>query len=240
MMKIIEKIKAKQSDRHGRAPITIACIGDSVTEGCFGCYMDGENIQTVFLPEEAYSERLKKLLHSLYPTVPIYMLNAGISGDKVSGGVARLERDVLTYRPDLVIVSFGLNDCGGGEEGLDTYAQSLRDIFSRVTATGAECIFLTENMMCTHVSPLLDSSMHGWAQMFAKRQKEGNLDLYFDRAKQVAAECGVPVCDCYAKWRAMERGGVNVTSLLANYLNHPIPAMHDLFAQSLLETMFFA
>ena len=34
-MKLIEKIRAKQADVFGAAPVTIAFLGDSVTQGCF-------------------------------------------------------------------------------------------------------------------------------------------------------------------------------------------------------------
>jgi len=37
--------------------------------------------------------------------------NAGINGETVLQGLARLERDVIQRQPDLVLVAFGLNDC---------------------------------------------------------------------------------------------------------------------------------
>ena len=47
-MKIIDKIKKKTLDICGEKPVTIAFLGDSVTQGCFECYFDEEGIQTVF------------------------------------------------------------------------------------------------------------------------------------------------------------------------------------------------
>ena len=38
------------------------------------------------------------------------VINAGISGHTTTEGLARLDRDVLQHKPDLVTVSFGLND----------------------------------------------------------------------------------------------------------------------------------
>lgn len=37
--------------------------------------------------------------------------NAGVNGQTVLQGLARLERDVIQRRPDVVLVAFGLNDC---------------------------------------------------------------------------------------------------------------------------------
>ena len=39
-MKFLEKINQKSKDLMGTAPVTIAFLGDSVTQGCFECYYD--------------------------------------------------------------------------------------------------------------------------------------------------------------------------------------------------------
>ena len=71
-----------------------------------------------------------------------------------------------------------------------------------------------------------------------KKQNDGLLKEYYQNAIKLALDMDVKVCDVYKKWEAMEKGGVNVTNLLANKLNHPIPELHYLFAYSLLEVMF--
>ena len=73
------------------------------------------------------------------------------------------------------------------------------------------------------------------AEHFAATMKDGVLDAYIDAAKAIAEKCGVPVVDCYAKWKAMEGAGVNTTELLANKLNHPTREMHWMFAWMLVE-----
>lgn len=51
-------------------------------------------------------------MNILYPEVPVNIVNAGISGDCAEGGLKRLERDVLSYNPDLIVVCYGLNEVG--------------------------------------------------------------------------------------------------------------------------------
>ena len=63
------------------------------------------------------------------------------------------------------------------------------------------------------------------------------VDAYMDAARECAAAHGVPVCDAYALWRRLQQDGVDITLLLANYINHPLPEMHDLFARLLLKTL---
>ena len=48
---------------------------------------------------------------------------------------------------------------------------------------------------------------------------------------------GVKVCDCYKLWKKLSETQ-DITYLLANRINHPTKEMHELFAQSLYETIF--
>lgn len=241
MMKVIEKICKKQENINQNKPVTIAFLGDSVTQGCFECYVPAgtKRVETIFDYSSAYSTRLKELLQLLYPTVQINIINSGISGDNATNGFDRLERDILAYNPDLLVVSFGLNDSTRGEEGLPLYTESLEKIFSKVKALGIECIFMTQNFMNTNTSEHLQSEfLRDLAADFSKIQNSGMLEKYYQSAKEVAKKQGVSICDCYEKWKKLYEGGVNVTELLANKLNHPIRELHYLFAYSLLEVMF--
>ncbi len=82
------RYKIKNIDSKGRE---IICFGDSITAGL------GVS------EEESYPRILSELLDS--PVV-----NAGYSGDTSLDGIGRLERDVLSFRPRLVIIEFGGND----------------------------------------------------------------------------------------------------------------------------------
>ena len=140
-MNIIEKIKQKQSNLLENKAITIAFIGDSVTQGCFECYLTSEtSLETVFDYKSAYSTRLKELLNLLYPNVQFNIINAGISGDGATTGYERLERDVLAYSPDLCVVSFGLND--SCLSTIEQYSTALSGIFSALQEKNIETIFL--------------------------------------------------------------------------------------------------
>ena len=231
-MKILEKLQKKQANMVGEAPVTIAFLGDSVTQGCFECYYKSQKaLETVYDYNSAYSTRLVQMLHLLYPNVQINVINSGVSGDRAPVGLERLDRDVLCYHPDLVVVGYALNDATRGEEGLAGYADALRAILRRVRESGAEAVLLTPNMMNTKTScHLTDPRFIDLAERFAAVQNGGLLDRYVETAKQVAAETGAVVCDVYAKWKAMAAAGVDVTELLANKLNHPIRDMHGMTA----------
>ena len=238
-MNIMRLIQEKARDNTARAAVTIAFLGDSVTQGCFEVYIKVDNkIETVYEREHAYHAYFNRLIGILYPNVSLNIINAGISGDSTQGGYERLERDVLRYSPVLVVVCFGLNDATAGKEGLDRYKGALRSIFTRLQETGTEIIFMTPNMMNTDISAHInDSDIKSIAEMTCKVQNAGIFDAYMEAAKEICRECDVVVCDCYAKWKLLHQNGVNVTELLANKINHPSREMNWLFAISLLETM---
>ncbi len=238
-MEFLKLLSAKSKDLKGQKIPTLAFLGDSVTQGCFELYLTEQGkVETVFDPRHGYHHILQDILCEIYPNVPINYIYAGISGDNAAGGLARLERDVLTYSPDLTVVSFGLNDCTHGHEGLLTYKTSLSEIFTRLKAAGSEVIFMTENMMNTSVNKNeIRTQFSEIAQSTMSRQNGGMLDIYFDTARSVAAEHGIPVCDVYAKWKALYDSGADINHLLSNGINHPTRPMHSLFAYSLLDIL---
>lgn len=238
-MKIMKLIQQKACDMIDNGTVTIAFLGDSVTQGCFELYKkkNGE-IDTVFDKESAYHKYLSKMLSLLYPNVPINIINAGISGGRAPGGLKRLERDVLRYSPDLVVVCFGLNDCNDGLEKLSVYIDALRKIFQRLKDNKIEVIFMTPNMMNTDVSDfLIDDDMRAIALQTQSIQTQGILEKYLEAARVLCHEEDIIVCDCYRKWKTLFENGVDVTELLSNKINHPSREMNWLFAMSLFETM---
>ncbi|MBQ8415748.1 MAG: GDSL family lipase [Clostridia bacterium] len=243
-MKIINKIVAKADGRTlPSSPIpTIAFLGDSVTQGCFEEFMSEERCSdTVFDQSSVYHNLLKQMLNHIYPKAAVSIINAGISGDNSTGGLSRLERDVLSRKPDLTVVCFALNDSTWGMNGLERYENNLRQIFQKLQEAGSEVIFMTPNMLGTRVLYTLKFPiLRDFMETLAKIQNEGILDAYVDTARKVAKECSVPVCDVYAKWKKMASYGTDTTLLLCDGMNHPIRPMHWLFAHSLLETMFEA
>ena len=226
MMKVMKSLCARVESAKDRRPVAIAFLGDSVTHGCFEVYVNRQgNVDTRYRPDQGYPARLKRRLDLLYPAAAVSVINAGISGDNAPGGLARLERDVLSFRPDLVVVGFALNDC-------------MNKAPDRVLESGAECLILTPNFMNEYLDPALPQGvLRDIAQDTMRAQKEGVLESYVRAAKEEAARRGVPVADAYARWQAMGKAGVDTTSLLANHINHPLPELHELFAEEILRAM---
>ena len=232
-MKFKQLLESKEYPFSG-APV-IAFLGDSVTHGAFECTDGGRSC--VFDFAAVYHNRLRLIISQKYEWIPISVINAGVSGDTAEGGLARLERDVISRRPDLCVVCYGLNDVNGE---LETYENSLRGIFEALKAADIETLFLTPNMLNTRVSDAVLDELTVYAEVTAGMQNSGKMDAFMDAAREVAFACGVAVADGYALWKQMHQGGMDITELLANGINHPCREMHGMFAELLYESIFGA
>ena len=74
---------------------------------------------------------------------------AGISGHKSNDMLGRLERDVLSKKPDWMTLSCGVNDVWHGANGvaLDQYQKNIVQIVDRCQAAGVKVVILTSTMI---------------------------------------------------------------------------------------------
>ncbi len=225
-MKITEKILMDRESLEKHGPITIVAFGDSITHGAFS--------KDEFDYENVYWNILKRKINAIRNYVPVNIINAGIGGQTASDSIARIDRDVLSHNPDLIIIAFGLNDIN---LPLDNYLRALETIFEKSLKSEADVIFMTENMLNTYVADDTHPDLLEFAKITANYQSSGKMDLYMSEAVKLAKSCGVTVCDCYSKWKKLNKTQ-DTTMLLANRINHPTKEMHELFAQSLFEIIF--
>lgn len=225
-MHIQDKIHMDRAGLEKYGPITIVAFGDSVTHGAL---KGGEiNYETV------YWNRLRRKLNAVHNYVPVNVINAAIGGTTAKASLARLDSQVLKHEPDLVIVCFGLNDVN---KELSDFLNALREIFGRCLASGTDVIYMTPNMLNTHVAEDTEQKWLEYAAKTAAMQNEGKMDRFMEGACALAREMGVTVCDCYAAWKERSKTE-DVTALLCNRINHPTAEMHELFADMLFKTIF--
>ena len=230
-MNLIQYLQTATSPHTG-TPI-IAFLGDSVTHGAFEC-IQGDSAGCIFDMDAVYHERLRRMLLAVNPWLPVSIINAGVAGDNAIMGLARLERDVISHKPHICVVNFCLNDLS---ETVEEYVAALREIFTRLMAADIRPILLTPSMLNTYVHPDTIPMYRDFAAVTAGWHQSGVMDGYVEAAKTLAAELGVAVADAYAKWKALEAEGMDVTENLANYINHPSRELHQLFADALFETL---
>lgn len=224
-MKIQDKLNMDKQGLIENGPITIVAFGDSVTHGALSGEIDQETV---------YWNLLRHKILQINSYVPVNVINAGISAVTALESVERMNRQVLLYKPDLIIVCFGLNDVN---RSLEDYLLALRTIFQKGKDADSDMIFMTPNMLNTYVADDTAESLKEYAAVTAEMQNSGRMDRYMQAAVDLATEMGVTVCDCYARWKELSKTQ-DTTLLLGNRINHPTREMHRLFADCLFETIF--
>lgn len=115
----------------------VVAFGDSIVEG--------------YRQPEGWPEILERELSSRYGMIRV--TNAGVSGNTAADGLRRLQKDVLVHRPDIVLISFGLNDMKNGVSTAQ-FKDDLTKIVTKVSESGAMPVLLTTTRLQQGVSML--------------------------------------------------------------------------------------
>ncbi len=114
------------------------------------------------------------------------LVGAGIGGNKVYDLYLRLENDVLSKSPDIVVIYVGVNDVwhkasyGTGTDA-DKFEKFYQGIISKLQAANAKVI------LCT---PAVIGEKKGYVN-----QQDGDLNKYSAIIRNLAKTNGLPVCD---------------------------------------------
>lgn len=152
-------------------PQRIVFFGDSITE--LGALPNGY----VSLIRDALKEK----------KADAEVIGAGISGNKVSDLLARIDRDVLAQKPTTVFIYIGINDVWhyflsvGKGTPIDEFDRGLRTLTTRILNAGSQVILCTPSVIGEQRHP---GNPH-----------DDMLDEYADVTRRVAADMKVPLCD---------------------------------------------
>ncbi len=101
---------------------TVVFLGDSITAA------------------RTYGKIIENYTLLRFPEREVHFINAGIGGDTASGGLKRLERDVLKRGATVLVVAYGINDIGWGTQADDShkraYLDAIRGIVEKCKARG--------------------------------------------------------------------------------------------------------
>lgn len=109
-------VKCMQRALAGRA-LTVAFLGGSITQGSLAS-----------TPQGCYAYRTFEWWEKNFPDSKISYWNAGIGGTTSHLGVGRVSEEVLSQRPDFVIVEFSVNDEDVNPHFEETYESLVRVI----------------------------------------------------------------------------------------------------------------
>lgn len=123
--------KAMNKAKNGEE-ITIAVIGGSITEG-----------HSASSKANSWAAYFYKWWTECFPDTEVNYVNAGIGGTSSYLGVHRIEEDVLSHNPDVVVIEFSVND-GAGFFHKKTYDNLVRRILKYSQDTAVILLFTTQ------------------------------------------------------------------------------------------------
>jgi lysophospholipase L1-like esterase len=115
----------------------VVFLGDSITQAGVG--------------PNGYVTRFKVLLDASQPDLKVEILGAGISGNRVPDLEKRLERDVLSKKPTVVVIYIGINDVWHSQQGRgtpkDEFEAGLKRIIASIQKAGARIVLCTPSVI---------------------------------------------------------------------------------------------
>jgi lysophospholipase L1-like esterase len=195
VIRTIEKLFNKEE-------VIIAALGDSLTYG--------------WMTERGFLDFLDDMLKKKYPGSPFKILNRGIPGDTARDGLRRLDREILRFNPDLVLIQFALNDAYT-EFNPDNFKKNIDMIISKVREkTGSEIALLTS-------VALLDPLENKTAETF------------YSRIRELGTKHTIPVAAVHDYWKKKISEGVIHSTLVQMDGVHPTEKGYQLMAEAVFE-----
>jgi len=150
----------------------IIMLGDSITQGGGGA--------------KGYITLVQKALDEKHKDFGIKVINKGISGNKVTDLQARLQRDVLDLKPNIVFIYIGINDVwhwdlNGKGTTKEDFDKGLREIIGKIKGVGGRVILCTPSV----IGEKTDGS----------NKQDKMLAEYADISRKVAKELDLTLCD---------------------------------------------
>lgn len=191
----------------GLSPVTIVCLGDSVT----GVYYHTGG-------RRAYPEMLELAIRRVIPSADVKVINAGISGHSTTDGLKRLDPDVLAHKPDLVTISFGLNDMTRLTE--DQFRTNLEALIARCREAKAFVVLCTPNSVITTGGRPIEK-----------------LTRFCEVIHTVGKSLNVPVCDQFAAGESLRSQDAWTFRCTLSDEIHPNMDGHKRMAENLCRTI---
>lgn len=152
------------------APLTVLFLGDSITEAGAGPH--------------GYVTLAGKALAEATPGTRV--IGAGISGNRVPDLLARVDRDVIARKPDVVVIYIGINDVWHSQNGRGTpkgeFEKGLGKLVEKIGGAGAKVVLCTPTVIGERKAGTnkLDAMLDEYAGItrgVAEKAKTGLIDL---------------------------------------------------------------
>lgn len=184
----LQKIQKLLADKS--RSLTWIFTGDSITHGAKHTHGSRSYV-------EHFAERDRWELGRVNDIV----INTGSSGDKADGILRGFDWRIARFKPDVVSIMIGMNDCTRGPEKREEFRNNLRELIRRVRGLGAVPVLHTVNI----VEP-------------SAAKERGDLPAYVAIVNDVAHEEKTILVDHWQHWKTICAS----PEKLKQWLNDPI------------------
>lgn len=143
-------------------PLKIVAIGSSSTVGLW-----------VLTSAATYPEVMRRELVRLRSNAMIKVINSGRVGDTIPDNIARFERDVFAYAPDLVIWQLGTNDVAWGGRPDQRLKSSVVEGVRALKAASVDVVLMDLQYAPMVLASASYSTMEGIIADVAKQERVG-------------------------------------------------------------------
>ena len=204
---VVKALKLRWPDHR---TMSICCHGHSVPSGFFWTPM----VDTF----NSYPHLLHVGLKERFHWAVINVIVTAFGGEGSTTGAERFERDVLSHRPDVVTIDYGLNDRGIPPPQVRV---NLSSMIEKATSRGCRVILLTPTWDIREMDGTLDGP---WIAPL--RATAGLI-------RDLADQHGVGLADGFGEFERYVRGGGDPVDLMSG-VNHPNRRGHEMVATAIL------
>ena len=150
-------------------PKRVIFFGDSITE--LGAIHGG------------YIHQLGEMLEKKGLSRQFELIGAGVSGNTIPDLYYRLQRDVISKKPDLVYIYIGINDVWQNEGGMGTgeaeFKKIYKSLITQIQAKGAELVLCTPTVIGERKGGVnqLDDDLDHYADIIRQLSRDYNTRL---------------------------------------------------------------
>ena len=177
------------------AAVRIVALGDSITRGA----------RPRVTPQQTFPALTQAALRGAGVRAQVH--NVGIGGERTDLALERLERDVISQRPDIVTVMYGTNDSWVDKGKMESrlpeqqFEENLRLIVSRLRVAKTRVVLMTEPRFGE------ENQRNGLGE-----DPNVRLARYMERVRVVAYELTVPLVDHFGQWTELQQRGQKLQS----------------------------
>lgn len=199
-------LKARLLDKQ---PMIWVFTGDSITHGALHTFGWRSYV-------EHFAERVRFEMRRMND----FVINTGISGDTLKGLAAKLDWRVFQFRPDVISLNMGMNDCRDAEKGKDVFRQSFEKLQEKAE--------LQKSILLLNTPNLID---------YRKATERQALPEYVALIREFAAKYKLPLVDHYAYWEKETANSSRLQFWLNDGSIHPNNFGHIVLARKIFQDL---